>query len=166
MKNYYEILEVSQKASIEVIEKAYKALVKKYHPDGTKNKEITEEKIKSINEAYAVLSNEFLREQYDREIKNINNQNNYIINENKDMNDNDITKEKREKYKVTGSFEGIVGIMKNIYSNKPNLKKVKELTKNDYMSIILTVIFMIFLLIILWAIPFTRPFITSIIDIF
>ena len=33
MKNYYEILEVSQNASPEVIEKAYKALVKKYHPD-------------------------------------------------------------------------------------------------------------------------------------
>ena len=33
MKNYYEILEVNQKASSEVIEKAYKVLVKKYHPD-------------------------------------------------------------------------------------------------------------------------------------
>ena len=33
MKNYYEILEVDSKASPEVIEKAYKTLVKKYHPD-------------------------------------------------------------------------------------------------------------------------------------
>ena len=33
MKNYYEILEVNKKASKEVIEKAYKVLVKKYHPD-------------------------------------------------------------------------------------------------------------------------------------
>ena len=33
VKNYYEILEVDSKASPEVIEKAYKTLVKKYHPD-------------------------------------------------------------------------------------------------------------------------------------
>ena len=32
-KTYYDWLEVSPKASPEVIEKAYKALVKKYHPD-------------------------------------------------------------------------------------------------------------------------------------
>ena len=32
-KNYYEWLEISKNASPEVIEKAYKALVKKYHPD-------------------------------------------------------------------------------------------------------------------------------------
>ena len=33
MKNYYEILEVDRKASPEVIDKAYKTLAKKYHPD-------------------------------------------------------------------------------------------------------------------------------------
>mgnify|MGYP002552872643 FL=1 len=33
VKNYYEILEVDKKASSEVIEKAYRILVKRYHPD-------------------------------------------------------------------------------------------------------------------------------------
>ena len=33
MITLYEILEVSENASIEVIEKAYKVLAKKYHPD-------------------------------------------------------------------------------------------------------------------------------------
>ena len=33
MKNYYEILQVNENASIEIIEKAYKVLAKKYHPD-------------------------------------------------------------------------------------------------------------------------------------
>ena len=74
MKNYYEILEVNQKASKEVIEKAYKVLVKKYHPDlytGAK-KEYAEKKIKEINEAYNILADEFLKEQYDNEIYNQN----------------------------------------------------------------------------------------------
>ena len=33
MKNYYEILEVDIHASSEVIDKAFKVLAKKYHPD-------------------------------------------------------------------------------------------------------------------------------------
>ena len=36
MKNYYDELEVSHSASKEVIEKVYKVLAKKYHPDTTK----------------------------------------------------------------------------------------------------------------------------------
>ena len=71
MKNYYEILEVNKKASKEVIEKAYKVLVKKYHPDlytGQK-KNYAEKKIKEINEAYSVLTDEFMKEQYDSELE-------------------------------------------------------------------------------------------------
>ena len=36
MKDYYKILEVWENASAEVIHMAYKALVKKYHPDANK----------------------------------------------------------------------------------------------------------------------------------
>ena len=52
MKNYYETLEVDKKASPEVIEKAYKTLVKKYHPDlqNEENHVEYEEKMKEINE--------------------------------------------------------------------------------------------------------------------
>ena len=39
MSNLYEILEVSQKASKEVIDKAYHVLAKKYHPDLQKDDE-------------------------------------------------------------------------------------------------------------------------------
>ena len=51
MKNYYEILEINEKASQEIIEKVYKVLVKKYHPDLQENAEAKakcEEKIKEI----------------------------------------------------------------------------------------------------------------------
>ena len=71
MKNYYEILEVSENASSEVIEKAYKALVKKYHPDlqPTEKKQEAENKIKIINKAYDILSNQQKKENYDKQLK-------------------------------------------------------------------------------------------------
>ena len=65
-KNYYDWLEISKNASPEVIEKAYKALVKKYHPDLYEgNKQEAEEILKKINEAYGVLSDIDKRAQYD-----------------------------------------------------------------------------------------------------
>ena len=50
MKTLYEILEVSENASKEVIEKAYRVLAKKYHPDlqPEEKKQKAEEAIKKI----------------------------------------------------------------------------------------------------------------------
>ena len=72
MKNYYEILEVDRKASPEVIEKAYKTLAKKYHPDlqDENNKNIYAEKMKEINEAYDVLSDDYKKTTYDEQLEN------------------------------------------------------------------------------------------------
>jgi molecular chaperone DnaJ len=64
-KDYYEILGVNKGASKEEIKKAYKKLAKKYHPDISKDKN-TEEKFKEISEAYAVLSDDSKRAQYDQ----------------------------------------------------------------------------------------------------
>jgi len=74
MKNYYDELEVSKTASKEVIEKAYKVLAKKYHPDTTNepNKKTAEEKFKIISEAYEILSNDEKRKQYDLELEQNN----------------------------------------------------------------------------------------------
>ena len=72
MKNYYEILEINEKASQEIIEKVYKVLVKKYHPDLQESAEAKakcEEKIKEINEAYDVLSNPEKRSEYDAKLE-------------------------------------------------------------------------------------------------
>ena len=67
MVNYYEVLEVSEKASKEVIEKAYKALAKKYHPDlNHENKKEAEAKMKEINEAFDILMDENKRATFDR----------------------------------------------------------------------------------------------------
>lgn len=72
MNNYYEILEVSKNASKEVIEKAYKVLVKKYHPDLYQEeiqKQNAEQKMKLINEAYDTLSDDEKRNNYDLELE-------------------------------------------------------------------------------------------------
>ena len=68
MKNYYEILEVDKNASEEVIEKAYKTLAKKYHPD-LQNNSNCHDKMRQINEAYEILSNDFKRRLYDEKIQ-------------------------------------------------------------------------------------------------
>lgn len=71
MKNYYKILEIDKDASKEVIEKAYKTLVKKYHPDlqPEDKKSEAEEKIKLINEAYELLSDDEKRAQYNSQLE-------------------------------------------------------------------------------------------------
>ncbi|MBU4502037.1 MAG: molecular chaperone DnaJ [Nanoarchaeota archaeon] len=63
-KDYYETLGVSKDASKEEIKKAYKKLAMKYHPDVSKEKD-AEKKFKKISEAYAVLSDDEKRKQYD-----------------------------------------------------------------------------------------------------
>lgn len=72
MKNYYEILEVSENASKDVIEKVYKVLAKKYHPDlqqSAQDKIIAEEKMKEINEAYSILSDDEKRAKYNQKLE-------------------------------------------------------------------------------------------------
>lgn len=66
-KNYYDILQVNRNASPEIIEKAYKTLAKKYHPDlqSEENKKQSEEILKEINEAYETLSNIEKKQAYD-----------------------------------------------------------------------------------------------------
>lgn len=71
-KNYYEILEVDRNASPEIIDKAYKTLAKKYHPDlqDEFHKKEAEETFKIINEAYQTLSDPEQRALYDQKIEN------------------------------------------------------------------------------------------------
>lgn len=70
-KNYYDILQINQNASPEIIEKAYKTLAKKYHPDlqNEVEKQKAEGMMKKINEAYEILGNEEKRKEYDAKLK-------------------------------------------------------------------------------------------------
>jgi TPR repeat protein len=71
--NHYEKLQIDLAASDIVIRAAYKSLAQKYHPDKFEgDKQEAEHYMKEINEAYKVLSTPELKEQYDNQIKQIN----------------------------------------------------------------------------------------------
>ncbi len=63
-RDYYEVLGVSKNASKDEIKDAYRKLAMQYHPDRNKAPD-AEEKFKEISEAYAVLSDDEKRQQYD-----------------------------------------------------------------------------------------------------
>jgi DnaJ-class molecular chaperone len=61
-KDYYKIIGVAENAGADDIRKAYRNLAFRYHPDRNPG---SEEMMKEINEAYAVLSNPAKRNEYD-----------------------------------------------------------------------------------------------------
>jgi molecular chaperone DnaJ len=63
-RDYYEVLGISKSASKDEIKDAYRKLAMEYHPDRNKSPD-AEEKFKEISEAYAVLSDDEKRRQYD-----------------------------------------------------------------------------------------------------
>ena len=64
--DFYEILGVKKDADFDTIKKAYRNLAKKYHPDHNQHDKDSEDKFKSIQEAYDVLSDQEKRSRYDR----------------------------------------------------------------------------------------------------
>jgi len=65
-KDYYSALGVAKNASAADIKKAYRKLALKYHPDKNPGDSKAEERFKEISEAYAVLSDQEKRQQYDQ----------------------------------------------------------------------------------------------------
>src|SRR4030067_1434961 len=63
-RDYYEVLGVPRNANKDQVKDAYRKLALQYHPDRNKSPE-AEEKFKEISEAYAVLSDDGKRQQYD-----------------------------------------------------------------------------------------------------
>jgi curved DNA-binding protein CbpA len=65
MESLYDILEISSEANEKEIKAAYKRLALKYHPDKNFGDSYAEEKFKSINNAYQILSDSTRKAHYD-----------------------------------------------------------------------------------------------------
>ena len=108
--NYYKILEVDKDASSEVIEKAYKTLAKKYHPDLQESnmKQEAEEKLKLINQAYEILSNPDSRTKYDMTLKQ------------EDFSEEDFNRLSEENKNLYNEINNLKHNTNNYYNNPPN----------------------------------------------
>ncbi|MFT7033973.1 MAG: curved DNA-binding protein CbpA [Cyclobacteriaceae bacterium] len=69
MINHYQMLEIPENASLEVIKGAFKKLALKYHPDKHMGDPMMEEHFKEINTAYQTLSNPYSKHKYDMSLK-------------------------------------------------------------------------------------------------
>ena len=65
-EDYYEILGVTRNASEEEIQKAYRKLARKFHPDLSDDKEKAKEKFQKVQHAHDVLSDPKKRKLYDQ----------------------------------------------------------------------------------------------------
>lgn len=65
-QDYYKTLDVERSSSGPEIQKAYRRLARKYHPDLNRDDEEAENRFKEIGEAYEVLGDESKRKRYDQ----------------------------------------------------------------------------------------------------
>ncbi len=63
--DYYDVLGVAHGASRDEIRRAYRKLAQQHHPDANQGDEKAEERFKEVSEAYAVLSDDDKRKEYD-----------------------------------------------------------------------------------------------------
>jgi len=64
-RDYYDVMGVPRGVSQDDIKKAYRELVKKYHPDLHKDDPQAPRQMSDVNEAYDTLSDPAKRQQYD-----------------------------------------------------------------------------------------------------
>lgn len=171
-KNYYELLEVSQNASPETIEKVYKILAKKYHPDLQPPEKRAEsaEIFKQITIAYETLSDNNLRAEYDKKLERQKNstisvddyqklqqENDFLKNK---LNNNSSNSNQQTKPQHNSSYGGFLNNIKHSQNNKNDepifiikIPPLKKLLK------ILAVVIAVFLIIfILSKIPFVKNY--------
>lgn len=91
MMDFYELLGVKKNATKEEIKKAYRDMVKRYHPDVNKSDEASKIII-SLNEAKETLLDDDKRSEYDKLLNDINHSKTY-------SNDSTSYSAKKEEYK-------------------------------------------------------------------
>lgn len=167
MKDYYEILGISQNASVNEVKTSYIELISKYHPENFTGeaKKIVEQRIEDVKEAYSVLSDDFLRNQYNKEmgiisnVKKIEKKVNIEKEEKDEKTDKIKTKTKREKSKI-GTAKGIIDVAEAVFSDIPKIE-FKKPTKKGVLSLLAAIAIIVLIGLILWFLPFTNGFMRS-----
>ena len=167
-KNYYDILEINRNASQEIVEKAYKTLAKKYHPDlQDGNSQIDcEAKMKELNEAYEVISNPEKRALYDSELAKLEEQStNSNVAEVQQPNDEFYKQEyeRQEAIRQAQYEQQMQNAVNKAYHDAyiQDLKnrgyKIRyKKTFKDYLRILITLFVVILALFLLFQIPFIK----------
>lgn len=65
--NYYDLLQINPQAEIGTIERVYRILAGRYHPDNQQTGDA--DRFRLLTEAYQVLSDPMLRKEYDRQFE-------------------------------------------------------------------------------------------------
>lgn len=173
MKTLYEILEVSQTASKEVIEKAYKTLVKKYHPDlqSEEDKKQAEKTMKQLNEAYEILSDDEKRKEYDQTLEEARKQEEQYKQSQEQVSQEELRKENHKtKEEIRKSKQMEREIQKNMqaeyearyqnayenYLRSLGYKIKYKWTWKNYRDFFITIAIIIGICAILWFFPLTH----------
>lgn len=175
--NYYEILQVDKKASEEVIDKAFKVLAKKYHPDTQQEdkKEWAEQKFKELNNAYEVLSDMEKRSQYDATLEEelsemelaLIQKNRQLSNLVDDLQNKLIQYEKQNTinpFFYTAYHPPVEHVYQPPQTNSPTkeepyietFRRDKLHSLKNFISFLMTILIVAIVFIILWLVPFTR----------
>ena len=194
MKNYYEILEVDINASPEMIDKAYKLLAKKYHPDtqSDEQKKIwAEEQFKILSEAYETLSNKEKRKEYTEQLEyEKNSKFDALTLENENL--KNLVNELQNKLRLWESTHTNNDLYedKNVQFQEPFRREEPSYTSNQkqyyqeykepifyesyyhpiksrlksFISGLITIAIIIGILYLIWHIPFTRNLINNFIE--
>ena len=173
MKTLYEILEVSQTASKEVIEKAYKTLVKKYHPDlqSEEDKKQAERTMKQLNEAYEILSDDEKRKEYDQTLEEARKQEEQYKQSQEQVSQEELRKEnhktkeeirkskqmeRKKKKNMQAEYEARYQNAYENYLRSLGYKIKYKWTWKNYRDFFITIAIIIGICAILWFFPLTH----------
>ena len=69
IKSYYDILGVSQSASVDEIRRAYRKVIREFHPDLNPDKGAAQRRSREMNAALETLTDQAKRERYDKQLE-------------------------------------------------------------------------------------------------
>ena len=135
--DYYLVLGVSKNATLDEINKKYRELSRKYHPD-ISEEEDAEEKYQAINEAYSILGNAEKRRDYDLNYNYLKNKQNSSDNHSSSKSARDYTEDEIRKLRIIKIKKQVIIALERaskLLEEKNKFEEsacLKEYSKEDY----------------------------------